>query len=513
MKALSLMILAAILCVAVPRTAYAAALETADLTGTGTGATAHHGVTAITDALAAVSDGGTVQITEAGTYNALTLVTGKSYTIQGMVSGVIVGGSANTGTAPSMTVDWTGSTGLNCTLKNFKVLGSNTGNGNGCFDIPAQPTTNANASHIIMDQITVQVDPSLATINQRGVYYHAPATGATVPSVTLDVTNSEFDGGNTGGNAFVLYSTATPIAVWTANFTTCTFHSPSSECLYLAGSPSQTWNFNACNIEAVANSGFVIRNAISNATFNLNDCTLKTKNILFRNNQNTGTAVSGNSFTFNRCTIERLTYGASADTTNMVDFNLALGTSPNTVKFYNCLIQDHDYAGTNISFNLTGVAATFDYCTIMAGATGAPTWLALGANATADVNNNIIGNYATPVGTLTGTIGTALKNMIVGPTDSTALGTGAAKVYVAATAGIANATTAILLDPATYVPLSGSPAINAANPDATVLAAVGSRDRLGHLRVMGTGPDLGAFESAGTPPVIINPVKGFTLYH
>lgn len=485
--------------------ASAAMLEQVNLSGSA-------GHSTIQSAVTAVSDGGTVEIIEGGTYTGQVVIPGgKTFTIRATASGVVSENSAAVWNIPRNSTDAVFPPGtvvlgtVNVTLDGF-TLRRTAGTGT-VFDIDqraASPVT------VTLNNMTVEHVTSGGS-GGEAIKIDDGDNGATgnCPTLTLNATNCTIrtdSAAGSGKSAIRVQSDATDIIDnLTVNLTNCTLSAVTEGVIRTDGRNNQNFTLTGCTLTTVADRGFEVDDPTDNSTFSLTNTTITSGLHAILAND----AGVGNDWILNRCTFDNASGALPARAIQITYTDSVNNPVTNTVSMYNCVVKSQQgVSNTSRGISMQDVTAKLYHNTFIAAGTGgarvysssastSPT-----ANGTAiDAQNNLIINYKGEdqgggvFDIIGGSVPSSHGNVVVGPTDDS--GAGTTHSYTLAAESQAAAIAAAVVNPTTLVPLSGSPANGYGFIDGLVAAAVGN-DRNGNSRPnpIGSNPDSGAFETS-----------------
>lgn len=501
--------------------AIAGPLETVSLPG---GGGTH---TDLAAAIAAVDNGGVVEIIQAGDYSpvspalAFNLSAGPAtYTIRKAASvvGVVRITSGSNGVFTLNGIGTEVTTNKNITIEGVTV--ERTGGTGAAIDIDqsnpaaAAPSNTATITFTLNDCIVRHTGPTNGDTGEAIKLDDGYAGGALV---TFTANNCTFSA--TGEGASQKSTLRVQDATWenlNVVLNNCIISNPGYRTIRNDALSTQSWLIDGCTISgptgAVADTyGRVIAFPanVSNMVFTMTDTTVTGKEELIIMGGSSSTGVN-NSVTIERCTFDN----SIASTDAVVDVRFANPSTPkNNLKVTNsvfvignasaqrCLnlqgFDSSDAAKGGFIYNNTFVALGASGATAAIGGTG------LGLNVWNNValnfngGDNIFGgSYADQGTTNTRNSG---NNFIVGASNDTTP-PGSSTVYLTAVAGLSNALTAAGLD-SSYKPLAGSPLLGAGaitvagtvnHTNTNILAYIGNVDRDGNPRQ--SPPDVGAYE-------------------
>jgi hypothetical protein len=254
----------------------------------------------------------------------------------------------------------------------------------------------------------------------------------------------------------------------------------------VSGQENNTWTLNNVTISAPVDRGFEVDDAILNASYTLNDCTIfaEEEGVLLNDPHTNST------FVLNRCFIDN---SAVVTGDRTVDIRMGTSGSGNSIDAFNNIVIAEQGAGRalHIGGGTGAGVGTVDirahHNTLVGAGTGADRGLNIdgGWNALA-YSNNIIQNFSDPFGG-SSTGSTRSGNLIAGSTNDSSLGVD----RIFDTIGALN------LD-STFTPQD--PTNAAGEGDPAIAAVVGNVDHNNTARINGgSNPDIGAIETASLP--------------
>lgn len=511
---------------------HAALLEQVNLDGSA-------GHSTIQSAVNAVSDGGVIEIIEAGTYQGSVLLPGsKSFTIRATVPGVVsenIPGSGlysvpNASTVLTPPLDLLFIDGkVDVTFEDFTIRRVD---GTGpAFDVDQrlkQPNP--------VDDYTVTltfdnmiVEHSLAGAGGEALKIDdGPAgvtgNGATLTINAVDTIFRTVSNSGTSKSALRVQSDASDVIDnLNVNLTNVLVEGVNEGVIRNDGRNNQNWTLTNVTINAPGDRAFEMDDPHSGCTFTFTNVTINAEEECILAND----PGEDNTWILNRCTFNNA-FGTLGDIAVNIRYpdNVSdpvfggILTPSSDIQMYNCLILSQEGSGGNFrGFNQQDNIATLYNNTFIAAGTGGEKAMGnsngAGASGTVTVaRNNLMLNYADagvvdPLlrQVMSGSYAGSGYNIIVGPVDDDSKG--ATGLWVDTPAGLAGCITAAGINATTYVPEAGSVTLGASDPDPAIVTAIGGVDRLGVTRPGPTGSiiDVGAFENA-TLPVVISTIPG-----